>query len=62
MLVRYLVQLRDPIILEDSWPIAIRGGTVQTISKDGKIIAIEVRFPNQDPNYHLHMRRRKKEM
>ena len=50
MLVRYLVQLRDPIILEDSWPIAIRGGTVQTISKDGKIIAIEVRFPNQDPN------------
>ena len=50
MLVRYLAQLRDPIILEDSWPIAIRGGTIRTISKDDTIIGIEVTFPNQDPH------------
>lgn len=47
MLVRYLVELREPINLEDHWPISIMGGDLRVISKDEKVTAIEITFRGQ---------------
>lgn len=47
MLVRYLVQLREPINLEDHWPISIMGGDLRAVSKDEKVIAFEITFSGQ---------------
>ena len=47
MLIRYIVELRDPIILEDHWPLSIMGGDLRAVSKGGKVIAIEITFSGQ---------------
>ena len=47
MLVRYFVELREPIDLEDHWPISIMGGDLRIISKDDRIIALEITFTGQ---------------
>ena len=47
MLVRYLVELREPINLEDHWPISVMGGVLRAVSKDEKVIAFEITFSGQ---------------
>ena len=47
MLVRYLVELREPINFEDHWPIPIMGGEMRAVSKDEKAIAFEITFSGQ---------------
>lgn len=47
MLVRYLVGLREPINLEDHWPISIMGGDLRAVSKNKKVIAFEITFSGQ---------------
>ena len=47
MLVRYFVELREPINLEDHWPISIMGGDLRIISKDDRVIAFEITFTGQ---------------
>lgn len=47
MRVRYLIQLKEPIRLEDHWPISIMGGDLCVVSKDGKAIAFEITFAGQ---------------
>ena len=47
MRVRYLVQLKRPIRLEDHWPISIMGGDFRVISKDGKATSFEISFAGQ---------------
>ena len=47
MLIRYIVELRDPIILEDHWPLSIMGGDLSAVSKGGKVIAFEIAFSDQ---------------
>lgn len=47
MLIRYLVELREPINLEDHWPISIMGGDLRVVSKDEKVIAFEITFSGQ---------------
>ena len=53
MLVQYLVQLREPIILEDYWPIPIMGGRIQAVAKDNKVTGFEVTFRNQYKTFAL---------
>ena len=47
MLIRYLVELREPINLEDHWPISIMGGDLRVISIDEKVNAFEITFTGQ---------------
>lgn len=47
MLIRYLVQLREPINLEDHWPISIMGGDLRVISRDDRVIALEITLTGQ---------------
>lgn len=51
MLIRYVLRLRKPIILEDHWPIPFMGGELRMVSKDGKIVGVEVVFENQPVKY-----------
>jgi len=50
MRVRYLVQLKEPIWLEDHWPIPIMGGDFRVVSKDGKATAFKITFTGQSVN------------
>lgn len=47
MLVRYVVELREPINLEDHWPISVMGGVLRAVSRAGKVIAFEITFSGQ---------------
>lgn len=47
MLIRYLVELREPIYIEDHWPIPIMGGEFRAVSQDGVVIAFEISFSGQ---------------
>ncbi len=47
MRIRYLVQLKEPIRLEDHWPVSIMGGNFRIVSKDGKVTAFEITFVGQ---------------
>lgn len=47
MRVRYLVQLKEPIRLEDHWPISIMGGGLKVVSNNGMASAFEITFTGQ---------------
>ena len=51
MLVQYVVKLRDPIILEDHWPISVMGGHLRAISRDNKVIGFEISFSGQPVHF-----------
>jgi len=45
--IRYIVQLKESIQIEDHWPISIMGGTFDVISKNGKASAFVITFKGQ---------------
>ena len=47
MRIRYTFRLKDPIRLEDHWPLRIMGGELRVIGEGGKATAIEVLFTGQ---------------
>ena len=51
MLVRYRVNLRDPVSLEDHWPIPIMGGSLNAVTRDETVIAFEVVFSGQPVSF-----------
>lgn len=49
MIIRYKFKLRDPMILEDFWPIPIMGGKLIATQNDGKITGFIAEFKGHDP-------------
>jgi hypothetical protein len=47
MRVRYLVRLKEPIRLEDHWPVPIMGGELRVVSKDEMATAFEITLAGQ---------------
>jgi hypothetical protein len=47
MRISYFFNLKEPIRLEDHWPIAIMGGNLRVITEGGKATAFEVSFAGQ---------------
>ncbi len=47
MRIRYRVKLKEPILLEDHWPIPVLGGEFRVLSTENKAEAFEITFSNQ---------------
>jgi hypothetical protein len=47
MRIRYRIQLKDPIVFEDHWPIPMLGGELQPISKNGLVVAFDFTLSGQ---------------
>lgn len=51
MIVRYKINLRDPIYLEDHWPIPMMGGNLSAVTRDEMVIGFEIIFSGQPVNF-----------
>jgi hypothetical protein len=51
MRIRYVVRLKEPILLEDHWPIPVMAGQLRVISEGKKATALEIIFTGQPSAY-----------
>jgi hypothetical protein len=51
MRIRYVIRLKEPILLEDHWPIPVMAGQLRVISEGQKATALEIIFTGQPSTY-----------
>ena len=51
MRIRYVIRLKEPILLEDHWPVPVMSGQLRVISEGQKATALEIVFTGQPSTY-----------